>query len=159
MLLTWPLSSGPFRGPLIFFPSVRIYIYIYIYISLSLRRLRSSVEGVCTKERIRRQQVTAGLLYRAGAQNTPQQAPNPPEFAQPGLSRSNGSHRSHPQREATDVPIWLVLPRRWAPNLGVFVPIWLALPWREATSLGVFDICHFDLLKRGYANSGEFGAR
>ena len=49
-----------------------------------------------------------------------QGAPNPPEFAQPGSSRSNGSH---PQREGT--------------NLGVFVPIWLVLPRCEATSLGV----------------------
>ena len=39
-----------------------------------------------------------------------QRAPNPPEFAQPRLSRSNGGHR---QREGT--------------NLGVFVPIWLVL--------------------------------
>ena len=25
--------------------------------------------------------------------------------------------------------------------------------------MGVFDLCHFDLLKRGCANSGGFGAR
>ena len=64
-------------------------------------------------------------------------APNPPKFAQPLSSRSNGGH---PQREGT--------------SLGVFVPIWLVLPMCEATSLGVFDLCHFALLKRGCANSG-----
>ena len=63
------------------------------------------------------------------------------EFAQPGLSRSNGSH---PQRDGT--------------HLDVFGSIWLVLPQREATNLGVFDLCHFDLLKRGCANSGGFGA-
>ena len=36
-----------------------------------------------------------------------QRAPNPPEFAQPRLSRAKGGH---PQRDGT--------------NLGVFVPIW-----------------------------------
>ena len=40
-----------------------------------------------------------------------QRTPNPPEFAQPCLSMSNGGH---PQREGT--------------NLGVFVPVWLVLP-------------------------------
>ena len=60
---------------------------------------------------------------------------------QPGLSRSNDGH-SH--REGT--------------NLGVFAPIWLVLPRREATKLGVFDLCHFNLLKQGCANSGGFGA-
>ena len=55
-----------------------------------------------------------------------QRAPNPPEFAQPRLSRSNGVH---PQREGT--------------NLGVFVPIWLVLRRCEATNLDVFDLCHF----------------
>ena len=59
-----------------------------------------------------------------------QRAPNPPEFAQPCLSRSNGGH---PQREGTD--------------LGVFVPIWLVLPRCEATILGVFDLRRFALLK------------
>ena len=71
-----------------------------------------------------------------------QRAPNPPEFAHPGLSRPNGGH---PQREGA--------------NLGVFVPIWLVLPRCEATNLGVFDLSHFDLLKRDCANSGVFGAR
>ena len=59
-----------------------------------------------------------------------QQAPNPPEipkFAQPRLSRSNGGH---PQIEE-------------GANLGVFVPIWLVLPRCEATDLGVFDVSHF----------------
>ena len=65
-----------------------------------------------------------------------QRSPNPPEFAQPRLSMSNGGH---PQREGT--------------SLGVFVPIWLVLPRCEATNLGVFDLCHFALLKRGCANS------
>ena len=37
--------------------------------------------------------------------------------------------------------------------MGVFVPIWLVLPKCEATNLGVFDLCHFALLKRGCANS------
>ena len=58
-----------------------------------------------------------------------QRAPNPPEFAQPRLSRSNGGH---PQREGA--------------NLGVFVPIWLVLPRREAINLGVFDLGHFALI-------------
>ena len=73
-----------------------------------------------------------------------QRAPSPPEFAQPGLSRSNGSHD---QREGT--------------SLGVFAPILLVLPRREATNLCVcvFDLRHFDLLKRGCANSGGLGAR
>ena len=64
-----------------------------------------------------------------------QRAPNPPEFAQPGLSRSNGCH---PQREDT--------------NLGVFVPILLVLPRCDATNLGVFDPC-------GCANAVGFGVR
>ena len=63
-------------------------------------------------------QLTANLLVVL------QRAPNPPEFAQPGLSRSNGSH---PQQEGT--------------NLGVFVPIWLVPLRREATNLGVCLIC------------------
>ena len=65
-----------------------------------------------------------------------------PNFAQPAFRRSNGSH---PQREGT--------------TLGVFVPVWLVLLQREATNLGVFDLCHFDVLKQGRANSGGFGAR
>ena len=71
-----------------------------------------------------------------------QRAPNPPEFTQPRLSRSNSGH---PLREGT--------------NLGVFLPIWVVLPRRDATNLGVFDLRHFALLKRGCANSGGFGAR
>ena len=58
-----------------------------------------------------------------------QRAPNRPEFAQPRLSRVNGGH---PQREGR--------------NLGVFVPIWLVLRRRKATNLGVFDLCHFALI-------------
>ena len=58
-------------------------------------------------------------------------------FAQPGLSRSNGNHHL---REGT--------------NLGVFVPVWLVLRRGE-----VFDLCRFDPLKWGCANSGGFGAR
>ena len=54
-----------------------------------------------------------------------QRSPNPPEFAQPRLSRPNGGH---PQREGT--------------HLGVFVPKWLVLPKCEATNLGVFDLRH-----------------
>ena len=54
---------------------------------------------------------------------TYQRAPNPPEFAQPRLSRSNDSH---PQREGI--------------NLGVFISVWLVLPRYEATNLGVL-IC------------------
>ena len=49
-----------------------------------------------------------------------QLSPNPPELAQPRLSRSNGGH---PQREGT--------------NLGVLVPIWLVLPRCEVTNLCV----------------------
>ena len=51
-----------------------------------------------------------------------QRSPNLPEFAQPGLGRSNGSHS---QQEGT--------------ILGVFVPVWLVLPWCDAANLGVFD--------------------
>ena len=58
-----------------------------------------------------------------------QRAPNPPELlAKPSLSRSNASH---PTREGT--------------NVGVFVPVWLVLPRCEATNLGVFDLCHIGL--------------
>ena len=38
----------------------------------------------------------------------------------------------------------------------MFVPIWLVLPRCEAANLGVFGLCHFDLLKRRCANSGGF---
>ena len=31
-----------------------------------------------------------------------------------------------------------------------------SLPRCEAPNLGVFDLCHFDLLKQGRANSGGF---
>ena len=58
------------------------------------------------------------------------------EFAQHRLSRSSGGHL---QQEGA--------------NLGVFAPMWLVLPRCEATNLGVFDLCHFALLKRGCANS------
>ena len=57
------------------------------------------------------------------------------EFAQPGLSRSNGGH---PQREGT--------------NLGVFVPIWLVLPRREATNSGVFNLAVTSI---GGQNNGQ----
>ena len=66
----------------------------------------------------------------------------PTQFAQPGSSRPNSIY---PQREGT--------------NLGEFGPVWLVLPRCDATNLGVFDLCHFDLLKRGCANSGGFGFR
>ena len=59
-----------------------------------------------------------------------QQAPNPPEFAQPPLSRSNGGHS---RREGT--------------NLGVSVPVWLVFPRREAANMGVFDS---EVSKRGW---------
>ena len=81
-------------------------------------------------------------FWRAKFGGVNQRSPNPPEFAQPRLSRSDGGD---PQREGT--------------ILGVFVPIWLVVPRCEATSLGVFDLCHFALLKRGCPNSGGFGAR
>ena len=61
-----------------------------------------------------------------------------PNFAQPGLSRSNG--QSSPAREGT--------------NFACFVPTWLVLPRWGATNLGVFDLCHFVLLKRGCSKSG-----
>ena len=51
-----------------------------------------------------------------------QRSPNPPKFAQPNLSRVK--QRSSP----------------------VFVPIWLVLRRCEATNLGVFDLCHFALV-------------
>ena len=63
-----------------------------------------------------------------------QRAPNPPEFVQPRLSRSNGGH---PQREGR--------------NLVLFVSVRLVLRRCEATNLGVFDLCLFDLLKWGCA--------
>ena len=69
------------------------------------------------------------IVEKAAGESPFQRAPNPPEFAQPRLSRSNSGH---PQREGT--------------NLGVFVPIWLVLPRCEATNLGVFDPCHFALI-------------
>ena len=68
-------------------------------------------------------------VYPAQRAAKHQRAPNPPEFAQPRLSRSNGGH---PQREGT--------------NLGVFVPIWLIFPRGEATNLGVFALGHFALI-------------
>ena len=43
--------------------------------------------------------------------------------------RVGRSNNGHPQREGT--------------NLGVFVPIWLVLPRCDATNLGVFDLSHF----------------
>ena len=52
-----------------------------------------------------------------------QRAPNPPEFAQPRLSRSSGGR---PQRDGT--------------ILGVFVPLWLVLPRCEATNLCVICV-------------------
>ena len=59
---------------------------------------------------------------------TTQRAPNPPEFAQPRLSRVK---RRSPARGYTFfcvfVPIWLVLRRCEATNLGVFVPCRFAL--------------------------------
>ena len=56
-----------------------------------------------------------------------QRAPNPPKFAQPRLSRSNGGH---PQREGT--------------ILGVFVPIWHNPSVR--LQIWVCLICHFALI-------------
>ena len=90
-----------------------------------LRRGASSYEGGVFKRNLRR-----SLRSSTPPPPTPlrstfiggisgQRAPNPPEFAQPGLSRSNGGD---PQREGT--------------NLGVFVPNWLVLAQREATNLG-----------------------
>ena len=60
----------------------------------------------------------------------------------PDLSRPKSGHP--PAREGT--------------NLGVFVPVWLALPQCEGALSGLFDLSHLDLLKRGCANSGVFGA-
>ena len=68
--------------------------------------------------------------------------PNPPEFAQPRLSRLNDGR---PQRQGT--------------NLCVFVPVWLVLPRCVATNLGVFDLCHFALLNRLCTFGCGFGAR
>ena len=63
-----------------------------------------------------------------------QRAPNPPEFAQPRLSRSNGGH---PQPEGTNlgvfVPIWLVLPRCEATNCVCVCLIWVISPHSNAT--------------------------
>ena len=39
------------------------------------------------------------------------------------------------------------------------VPMWLVVPRCGGATLGVFDLCHFNLLKRGCALSGVFGAR
>ena len=58
-------------------------------------------------------------------------APNTPELAQPRLS--GVKRRSSPERGY---------------KLGTFVPIWLVLPRCDAANLGVFDLCHFALLKR-----------
>ena len=70
-----------------------------------------------------------------------QRAPKPPQFAQPGLSRSNGSH---PQREGTTLSAFV--PTGWyCPSVGLQMRVRL--------------ICHVDLLKRACANSGGFGAR
>ena len=51
------------------------------------------------------------------------------------------------------------MPQRDGTNLGALVAAWLVLLPCEAANLGVFDLCHFNLLKRGCANSGAFGAR
>ena len=65
-------------------------------------------------------------------------------------------------------PVWVVSngghPQREGTNLGVFVPIWLVLRRREATNLGVSDLCHFALSshysKTGLCKFGcGFGAR
>ena len=149
---------------------------------------------------VEKQKLDLSDIPTRSRRHTRERAPNPPEFAQPRLSRANGCH---PQRERTkfreetkgrfrkrvvlaNVPSFRFLvpenirmyprsgfwhretsaktalfgnhplsnPRR----LGVFVPIWLVLPKCEATNLGVFDLYHFDLLKRGCANSGVLGA-
>ena len=60
---------------------------------------------------------------------SPQRAPNPPDFAQPGLSGSKG--QSSP---AKDCKIWVCL----------FLSVW-SLPRCEGANLGVFHLCHFDL--------------
>ena len=45
--------------------------------------------------------------------------------------------------------------RLTGPNLDVFIPVWLVLARFEATNLGVFDLCHLDLLKRGCATKND----
>ena len=70
-----------------------------------------------------------------------QRAPKPPDFTLLALSRSK--RWSSPAR----VQIW------------VFVLYVWSLPWCEGAKLGVLDLCHVDLLKRGCASSGGFGAR
>ena len=70
--------------------------------------------------------------------------------------------QTHPNLHS---PVWVGPsgghPRREGTNLGVFVPIWLVLRRREAANLGVFDLSfrpYFALPKRGCANSvfGDF---
>ena len=51
------------------------------------------------------------------------------------------------------VCVWKATIKARGCNLGVFVRVWLVLPQCEATNVGVFDLRHFDLLKRGCANS------
>ena len=52
----------------------------------------------------------------------PQRAPSPPEFAQPGLSRSNGNH---PQRERVQIWVCLFLCGWSYPSLPL--QIWVCL--------------------------------
>ena len=52
-----------------------------------------------------------------------------------------------------------VIPSERVQILGMFLPVWPVLGRCEATNLGVFDLHQFALLKQGCANSGGFGAR
>ena len=69
-----------------------------------------------------------------------QQAPNPPEFAQPGLSRSKG--QSFPTKGY---------------QFGCVCFCMAGLARCEGKNLGVFDLCHYDVLGWGCASSGVLG--
>ena len=51
-------------------------------------------------------------------------------------------------------PVWIgqttVIPSEGVQIWGVFVPIWLVLPRREATNLGVFGLCDFRKTREGW---------
>ena len=66
---------------------------------------------------------------KKSTKNSPANSQTHPHLHSPVCVGSNGGH---PQREGT--------------NLGMFVPIWLVLRRCEATNLGVFDLCHFALI-------------
>ena len=99
----------------------QIYIYIYMQLHCVKNSLKNCLGNLITIAF--RQQLhlsfpeEVNVLISIASVLSGQRSPNPPEFVQPWLSRSNGGH---PQRRGT--------------NLDVFVPAWLVLPRREATN-------------------------